>query len=270
MSTSPIDFRALTTTYNFTPETQSQLADLLDASINGSASAQATADGLDKLCPRNDEAEGFLWSLWTLLIDVAKRIPLDDARLQSLVEVLKALNAKQSGSVEIWGSQHQLWADMPLFGPVMREAWNGSPEFNGSSDQATKIAQWLSLNSFAARLLSASVQSWTNFALWELRDGLEEPLSTDEARDTYLITTSEWITQAGKVLYDETQKSIQLESQATQSLRPGKLIEETKPGFNEERWGFWKKRLEELSANASAEAKKRTEKALQVMKSLEA
>jgi hypothetical protein len=146
----------------------------------------------------------------------------------------------------------------------------GSPEFNGSSDQATKIAQWLSLNSFAARLLSASVQSWTNFGLWELRDGLEEPLSTDEARDTHLITASEWIVQAGKVLYDEAQKSIQLESQATQSLRPGTLIEETQSGFNKERWGFWKKRLEELSANASVEAKKRTEKALQVMKSLEA
>lgn len=147
---------------------------------------------------------------------------------------------------------------------------SGSPEFDNKPDQATKIAQWLSLNSFAARLLGASVSSWTNFAIWELRGGLEEPLSTDEARDTHLITASEWITQAGQVLYNETKNSIELDSQATQALSPGSLIEGTKSGFNEERWNFWKKRLEELSADASAEAKKRAEKALEVIKSLEA
>ncbi|KAL7955514.1 hypothetical protein V8C34DRAFT_244496 [Trichoderma compactum] len=270
MAASPLDFRHLVTGNDLTPETESKLADLLDAAINGTASARATADGIDGLCPRNQDAESFLWSLWTLLADVAKRIPLDDPRLQSLVEMLEALNAKQSGSVEIWGSQHELWADMPLFGAVVREEWNASPEFDNKPDQATKIAQWLSLNSFAARLLSASVQDWTNFAIWELRDGLEEPLSTDEARDTHLVTASEWFTQAGQVLYDETKNSIELDSQATRALSPGSLIEGTKSGFNEKRWSFWKKRLEELSADASAEAKKRVEKALEVIKGLEA
>ncbi|KAL6806617.1 hypothetical protein GGI42DRAFT_352419 [Trichoderma sp. SZMC 28013] len=270
MSTPTLDFQAIVTGNDFTPETESKLADLLDAAINGSASAQVTADGIDKLCPRNEDAESFLWSLWTVLANVAKRIPLDDPRLQSLIEILKALNAKQSGSVEIWGSQHELWTDMPLCGAVMREEWNGSPEFDNKPDQATKIAQWLSLNSFAARLLSASVQDWTNFAIWELRDGLEEPPSTDEARDTHLITASEWFTQAGQVLYNETKNSVELDSQATRALSPGSLIEGTNSGFNEERWIFWKKRLEELSADASAEAKKRVEKALEVIKVLEA
>ncbi|KAL7788818.1 hypothetical protein V8C43DRAFT_287180 [Trichoderma afarasin] len=270
MSTSSIDFRVIVTGHDFTPEVESKLADLLDAAINRGTSPQAAADGIDKLCPRNEDAEGFLWSLWTLLADVAKRIPLDDPRLQHLVEILKALHAKQTGSVEVWGSQHELWADMPLFGAVMREEWNASPEFDGKPDQATKIAQWLSINSFAARLLGASVSDWTNFAIWELRDGLEEPVSTDEARDTHLITASEWITQAGQVLYNETKNSIELDSQTTQALRPGSLVEGTKSGFNEERWSFWKKQLEELSAKASAEAKKRAEKALEVIKSLEA
>ncbi|KAL6803835.1 hypothetical protein J3E68DRAFT_391653 [Trichoderma sp. SZMC 28012] len=270
MSTSTLNFRVIVAGYDFTPEVESQLAGLLDAAINHTASAQVTADGIDKLCPRNEDAEGFLWSLWSLLADTAKHIPLDDPRLQHLVEILKALNAKQTGSVEIWGSQHELWADMPLFGAVMREEWNASPEFVGKPDQAAKIAQWLSLNSFAARLLSASVSSWTNFAVWELRDGLEEPLSTDEARDTHLITASEWITQAGQVLYKETKNSVELDSQATQVLSPGSLIKGTKSGFNEERWSFWKQRLEELSASARAEAKRRTEKALEVIKSLEA
>jgi hypothetical protein len=72
-----------------------------------------------------------------------------------------------------------------------------------------------------------------------------------------LITASEWITQAGQVLYDETKNSIELDSQAKQALSPGSLIEGTKSGLNEERWSFWKQRLEELSADASAEAKKK-------------
>jgi len=36
------------------------------------------------------------------------------------------------------------------------------------------------------------------------------------------------------------------------------------------RWKFLKKKIEELSAEAGAEAKKRAEKALEVIKSLEA
>jgi hypothetical protein len=114
------------------------------------------------------------------------------------------------------------------------------------------------------------VQSWTNFALWELRDRLEEPLSSEQARDTYLTTSSEWIIHAGKVLYDEGRKGTKLEEDAVRSLRPGSLLEGGDSGFNEARWKFWKKKLEELSVGASAEAKKRTEKALKVMNSLEA
>ncbi|KAL6874998.1 hypothetical protein J3F83DRAFT_535432 [Trichoderma novae-zelandiae] len=277
MATSPIDITSLVTESGLTPEAQTKLSPLLDAAINssggngtGSAEVEAAANGIDEACPRNEDAESFLWSLWNLLIDVSERIPLDDERVNSLVGIVASLKAKQGGTVEIWGSSHGLWSDLPLLGPVMREAWNGSPEFNGSPDEASQIAQWLSLNSFAARLLGASVQSWTNFALWELRDGLEEPLSSDQARDTHLATASEWLIQAGKVLYDEVRKNAQLDEDNVRALGPGSLFEGGSSGFNAQRWTFWKKRLQELSADASAEAKKRTEKALEVMNSLEA
>jgi hypothetical protein len=41
-------------------------------------------------------------------------------------------------------------------------------------------------------------------------------------------------------------------------------------GFHEARWNFWKKKIQELSAGAGAEAKQRAEKALKVIESLEA
>ncbi|PTB44074.1 hypothetical protein M441DRAFT_340886 [Trichoderma asperellum CBS 433.97] len=276
MSESLIDFRSLVDSYDFAPDGQEKfntLFGLLDKAIGSSTSGtdanEAVANGIDEISNR-DEPEGFLWTLWTLLIEISKRIPLDDSRAQSLVEITQKLKAKQSATVEVWGSTYSLWTDMPLFGAVMREAWNATPTFDNSLGDATTIAQWKSLNSFAARLLGSSVQSWTNFALWELRQGLEEPLSSQQAKDTYLITTSEWITHAGKVLYDEGRKGAQLDEDDVRALRTGSLLKGEASGFSEVRWRFWKKKIEELSVEAGAEAKKRAEKALEVIKSLEA
>ncbi|KAH6605692.1 hypothetical protein Trco_004845 [Trichoderma cornu-damae] len=270
MAAPPIDLRALVATCGFAPEAGTKLANLLDAALDGSAgrpdAAAAAADGIDELCPRSEDAEGFLWSLWTLLVDVSKRIPLGDWRMNGLVEVVEKLKAKQGGSVEIWGSSSSLWADMPLLGPVMREAWDTTPEFdNNSPQQATTIAQWVSLNSFAARLLGSSVQSWTNFALWELRDALEEPPPTEQAKDMRLTTASEWIEHAGLQLEREGRKGTQLDEHDARALGPGSLLEGADSGFSKERWRFWGARLEELSAGASAETQERTRTALEVM-----
>ncbi|KAL7924678.1 hypothetical protein ACQKWADRAFT_285657 [Trichoderma austrokoningii] len=172
MSESLIDFRSLVDSYDFAPDGQEKfntLFDLVDKAIGSSTSHtsdanEAVANGIDEI-RNHDEPEGFLWTLWTLLIEVSKRIPLDDPRVQSLVEITQKLKVRRSAAVEVWGSTYSLWTDMPLFGAVMREAWNGTPDFDNSPGDATKIAQWKSLNSFAARLLGTSVGSWTNFAL---------------------------------------------------------------------------------------------------------
>lgn len=131
MSESLIDFRSLVDSYDFAPDGQEKfntLFGLLDKAIGSSTSGtdanEAVANGIDEISNR-DEPEGFLWTLWTLLIEISKRIPLDDSRAQSLVEITQKLKAKQSATVEVWGSTYSLWTDMPLFGAVMREAWNG-------------------------------------------------------------------------------------------------------------------------------------------------
>ncbi|KAM0466043.1 hypothetical protein ACHAPV_000996 [Trichoderma viride] len=277
MSESLIDFRSLVDSYDFAPDGREKfdtLFGLLDKAIGSSASHtsdanEAVANGIDEIS-NHDEPEGYLWTLWTLLIEISKRIPLDDPRVQSLVEITQKLKAKKSATVEVWGSKYSLWTDMPLFGAVMREAWNGTPNYDNSPEDATKIAQWKSLNSFAARLLGSSVESWTNFALWELRDGLEEPLESQQAKDTHLITASEWITHAGKVLYDEGRKGVPVDKDDVQSLSTGSLLKGEASGFSEARWSFWKKKIQELSVGAGADAKTRAEKALEVIKSLEA
>lgn len=112
--------------------------------------------------------------------------------------------------------------------------------------------------------------SWTNFALWELRDGLEEPLDSQQAKDTTLIIAAEWFTHAGRVLYDEGRERVLLEEDEERSLGTGSLLKDEPSGFGEARWNFWKKRIQELSVGAGAEAKKRAEKTLEVIKSIEA
>lgn len=132
MSESPIDFRSLIDSHDFAPDDQKKfdtLFGLLDKAIGSSASHtsdanEAVANGIDEISNR-DDPEGFLWTLWTLLIEISKSIPLDDPRVQSLVEITQKLKVKKSATVEIWGSKYSLWTDMPLFGAVMREAWNG-------------------------------------------------------------------------------------------------------------------------------------------------
>ncbi|KAL7931754.1 hypothetical protein V8C35DRAFT_309411 [Trichoderma chlorosporum] len=275
----PIDFRALVAPHHFAPETETKLADLLKAAVNADKyyfetyadAIRAAANYIDQLCPRNEDAEAFLWALWTIIIDVAKRIPFDDyERVENFMEVIKALKHKGSGRVEIWGASHNLWADLPLFGAVMREAWNARPEFDGSADQATKIEQWKSLNSFAAYLLGASVQYWSNLALWELRDALEEPHLNEQAKDTRLITASEWIIRAGPVLCGECLRRTRLDEQSKQALAPGALFEGGDPGFTEDRWAFWVKRLDELKAAAVDEdVKDKMETAWEMILSLE-
>lgn len=137
MSESLIDFRSLVDSYDFAPDGQEKfntLFGLLDKAIGSSTSGtdanEAVANSIDEISNR-DEPEGFLWTLWTLLIEISKRIPLDDPRAQSLVEITQKLKVKQSATVEVWGSTYSLWTDMPLFGAVMREAWNG--EFKTAS-----------------------------------------------------------------------------------------------------------------------------------------
>lgn len=144
-----------------------------------------------------------------------------------------------------------------------------APEFDDSPEQAAKIARWTALNSFAARLLGSAVRLWTNFALWELRDGLEEPPVNDQARDTHLITASEWIIHAGPVLCGAALDRARLDEHDTQSLRPGSLYEGGSAGFSRERWNFWVDRLDELrSAATDEEVKEEAQTAWEMIQSL--
>lgn len=120
-----IDVGALASRHN-DPST-SKLTNILSAAVNTQTSSPSQlAAALDGLYTPDQDAESLLWTLWTLYIDVARQVPAaDDARQTLLVSAVQELKKHTRGTVEAWGGQAALWADLPFFGPCMREAWNG-------------------------------------------------------------------------------------------------------------------------------------------------
>lgn len=258
---------------------EAQLLDILDAAINALSptelSAETTAGELDTRYPAGkgpDKAEDFLWTLWTLFLNVARKVPATDARQQLLVSVVRKLKAKDRETVQLWGNDTNVWGDLPMLGPCMREAWNTRPSFDGTGQDASAVTDWISLTSFAARVLGAELQPWDNFAIWELRTVLEENESTSESvRDAQLATVCEWITHAGKYLYEKGRSAgTPLDDADARSLKTGKLLGDVKPGLSNERWVFWRERLTELGKSGSNDAlKDKVNRVVKLMTTLE-
>ena len=144
-----------------------------------------------------------------------------------------------------------------------------TPKFDNSSEDNAAIESWLNLNSFAARLLGASITSWDNFAIWALREGLEDEPKNEVARDAHVAVAHEWIIHAGRVLNEKAREPEDLDDAGKRALRPGKLFR-GESGLNAERWQFWGERLETLGKEAVGKegVKDKALKAAETIKSL--
>lgn len=282
---------------------EAKMLAVLSAAVSGRGAAGSTDDAaataaadLDGLynAERPEAVEDFLWSLWMLLIATVKKVPADDARQQLLVETVAQLTKKRDDPVNLWGQDTRVWSELPMLGPCMRDAWNRKfppstqdvaaadadaastvrPKLNGSDeDDEDAVREWISLNSFAARMFGQKLQSWANLAIWELRAALEEQLpeaSPTTAKDASLATACEWIMHAGDALHEQGLRPQSLDSMEERALKPGKLFGSATSGLSAERWSFWRKRMGELCAEVgSAEVKERAQKAVDKMKALE-
>ncbi|GAO14597.1 hypothetical protein UVI_02009500 [Ustilaginoidea virens] len=275
MASSSIDLSSLPR--NPDSKYEARMISILSDAINNPAptelSAETAADEIDKLYPAGTpDAEDFLWSLWSLLVSVAKKIPAHDARQQLLVTMIEKLKSKRDDQVQMWGQTTRVWTELPMLGPVMRDSWNFSPDFDGSDGDNGTIQEWISLNSFAARLYGAGLQPWVNLAIWELRSGLEEtPEDRPNARDTRIATAHEWITHAGKQLYRNGRQPQKLDDVEQRALKPGRLFKSETSGLSNERWNFWRERIGVLGGGAgSGSSKEKAQEMLELMSRIEA
>ncbi|CAG9943800.1 unnamed protein product [Clonostachys rosea f. rosea IK726] len=267
-----IDLEALVPKNSNQDSVESRVAAILDPALNGSGSADDVVNGISNLYRSgyntDEKAEDFLWAFWTFYIEVAKKVSVQDSRLQLLILIVERLKARSDGSVEIWGKETKVWADLPMLGPCAREAWNFTPKFDGSDKDNATVSSWISLNSFAARLLGSSITSGTEFAIWALREGLEEEHDSSAALNGHIAVTHEWVVNAGQVLRNGVAKNQELDDTQKRTLKGGKLFG-GEPGLNKERWTFWQQRLEELSSKTQNEdAKTKAQKTLETIKTL--
>lgn len=304
---STLDIKSLVGKPN-TPETvakvQSQLVAILEPALNSSdpsPTADSIASDIDKAYTAeyhsDEKAEDFIWTLWSLYIGIVKQLAVDDPRLPLLAEVVGRLKTKSAGTVKIWREDAKVWEDLPLLGGCMREAWNCKmlntlthpscsnlkqltntspfpvePTYDGSDKDKAAIKSWITLNSFAARLLGSSTATWSNFAIWALRSALEhEPDSSSSAtQSTHIAIAHEWIAHAGELLYKTSREGQELSKVDQRALAAGKLFG-GEPGLNGKRWTFWREKLERLAQDGSgnAETKDKARKVAEEMKTIE-
>ncbi|KAF7590279.1 hypothetical protein BBP40_003016 [Aspergillus hancockii] len=187
--------------------------------------------------PDAENLENFVWEFWVIFINIAKQIPCDSPSQDRLVELVKALSEIPPTTIQIWGNDTRLWADLPLLGPNMREAWN-PPTPNDSKE----VAQgWINLNSFAARLLTLDATSWKLFAVWALRDALEEE-SSGSKLECDVVVAREWFKHGGPILREQVTANDDKEDR----MMAGGTLYQGPAKVSLERWVFWKERLNKI------------------------
>jgi hypothetical protein len=195
--------------------------------------------------------EAMLWTAWQPVIVAAGA---SSGTVQDrLVDLLTGIRSqgvltRDQGRQEcvVWGTL-KVFADLPLFGAQMREAWDLGADPPGSADV------WANMNAFAARLTAAGID-FSLYAIWTLRDCLEEERPVGSAD---LRAAVPWFEHCGELLARLARQSGSLAQGDAGPARLGRLCTDTgmtRGGFTIERWEFWRIRLADLANETGAAA----------------
>ncbi|KAI2622989.1 hypothetical protein GGS26DRAFT_600615 [Hypomontagnella submonticulosa] len=193
----------------------------------------------------------FRWELWEALVEIAARAPPNSQAQDVLVESIILLK----------DGTNEMFKGLPRFHWSLRDNWNRSPAVDkeeGDEDWDEvdfNDSEWLNFNSFLAKLHTKQNIGWWNFAIWELRSGLEMPLSPEAGfpkPETRVRVASEWVIQSASrllndSLYHACQEYREGERGKGYPYRAGPLFSGAS-GFSLERWCFWKRRFGETKS----------------------
>ena len=107
----------------------------------------------------------------------------------------------------------------------------------------------VNINAFFARVTAAGIDDFTLYAIWTLREALEDPAASDIAKQTsprLLKAASVWFVYASDILSKETKEGKQFDGKMA---KPGVSLKDGPEwrGFCQERWNTWKERLSSLN-----------------------
>ncbi|KAH7064943.1 hypothetical protein B0J12DRAFT_693339 [Macrophomina phaseolina] len=201
------------------------------------------------------KVEHELEGLWSAVISAAEQTPHDQQdKLVDIVRTIKEMPqpVHEGKKLEIWGEE-QRWEQLPLFSAKARE---GLDIAQSKSDNS-----FVNLNAFFARLTAADVSDFSLYAVWILREALEDPEDEDIAKTTspaLLEAASVWLVYAAETLSKLSKEGKQFDGKMA---RPGRSLSIFKDapgwrGFCEDRWETWIERLTPLKeAEVATEAK---------------
>jgi hypothetical protein len=193
--------------------------------------------------------ETILWAAWTAVVEAAEASGgAAQARLVELVMKIRGedVPARADGQRDcpVWGLR--VYADLPVFGAQMREEWDVTRDASAGPEA------WANLNAFAARLTAAG-EDFSLYALWTLRDYLEEEHAASSAD---LAVVAQWFTICGPLLASRSTSGY-APPEWSAAARVGRLCVLqgiTEGGFSPQRWEFWRTRLEACAKGPDAAA----------------
>jgi hypothetical protein len=152
-------------------------------------------------------------------------------------------------------------------------AVNPIPKVNGNLLTKMPPAQeesedaCININAFFARVTAAGVSDFTLYAIWTLREALEDPDVNEIAHQPstkLLNAASVWFIYATDILANATKENKQFDGKMA---KPGTSIGQAEwRGFCDDRWKVWKQRLSAASnADLSGDTKILAEKAVKVL-----
>ncbi|KAI1116736.1 hypothetical protein F5Y14DRAFT_406422 [Nemania sp. NC0429] len=194
---------------------------------------------------QKEGVKGFLFFIWTIIIDIARCVPPDHPWQDCLVRAIHHLRQRE-GIVPGMGELGR-WRDLPDLVMRVREEWEDDPIIAGDEEMEAGLTKRKNFISFVARLTTSSFAPWLNLPLYDIRDALEEPLREGPRGELLVWVACEWLERCTQVIFEHwTRSDIKPEI----SLRTGSLCGDDIPQVGVARWEFWKKRLGVIAADA--------------------
>ncbi|KUI63306.1 hypothetical protein VM1G_11047 [Cytospora mali] len=139
---------------------------------------------------------GYLLHVWTMFIDLGKRIPHDDPAQDRLVELLDSLVHLPPMEVRTWEGNDAPWTDLPTLDDALIAAWDDLYDFeNQISDPGS---QWVNYFAFLGRLVAAEVTpDWWEIPAELLREVLAEDIKPNYLTIYKTMALAEYINHAG-------------------------------------------------------------------------
>ncbi|KAL1869621.1 hypothetical protein Daus18300_005475 [Diaporthe australafricana] len=160
---------------------------------------------------------GYLLHVWTMFIELGKRIPHNDPAQEKLVDLLKELVHLPPMEVRTWEGNDAPWTDLPTLDDALIAAWDDlyDPEVQMSDPEG----HWINYFAFLGRLVAADVTpDWWEIPSITLKEVLAEDVTPNYLTVYKTMALAEYMNHAGDAFFEWCIDSGMLDTSASMSI----------------------------------------------------